>query len=201
MSESKNVGPAKNVWQVLIAAISGLLGFLVALFFRRRKDGNPIDQPEVVHLGTTITLPPNNQKGGRPLIVVERDLPAVIPQSTDPKNPDEFVPQRMFVNFEIVDAQTRLPVTDFSDSPIKAQFTYSEEQVKAAQRLVNSGSEHAKILAANTNMPILGFWDGTHWIKFTKDKHHLSYSSEITSGIATVVLTNWADPPLGWFPP
>lgn len=190
-TESKQSTPAV-LWLILLAVL-GILAVLLIWLFRRKQQTEPREPltVEFANVGVTVTVPDQ----GRRVVVVERDLPPAIPTSDQ----DDFRPERMLVNFEVLEAdRPNLPVTDFNP-PLKIQVTYTQAQVDAARK-----SEQRQFKAPVEGMPILGFWDGTRWISFKPDKHRLTYTPNYppeTGGVATVELDRWADPPLGWYPP
>jgi hypothetical protein len=48
---------------------------------------------------------------------------------------------------------------------------------------------------------ILGYWDGSQWIRF-KEKHHFKLEhigkDPSSGGFGVVVLSDWVDPPVAW---
>ena len=76
-------------------------------------------------------------------------------------------------------------VTHF-DPPLVLRMAYSAEDLKSAQ-------------AKKLDNPIFGFWDGSRWVRFTAEKHHVTYEpnphpTEEEAGYASVQLTAWSDP-------
>ena len=190
-NEPKQSTPAV-LWLIFLAVL-GILAVLLIWLFRRKQHTEPREPltVEFANVGVTVTVPDQ----GRRVVVVERNLPPTIPTSDQ----DDFHPERMLVNFEVLEAERpNLPVTYFNP-PLKVQVTYTQAQVEAARK-----EEQRQFKAPVTGLPILGFWDGTRWISFKPDKHRLVYTPNYppdTGGVATVELERWADPPLGWYPP
>jgi hypothetical protein len=191
-NESKQSTPAV-LWLIFLAVL-GILAVLLIWLFRRKQKTEP-REPLIVdfaNVGVTATVPDQ----GRRVVVVERDLPPTIPASDQ----DDFRPERLLVNFEVLEAdRPNMPVTEFNP-PLKVQVTYTQTQVEAARK-----DEQREFKAPVPGMPILGFWDGSRWISFKPVKHKLTYTPnyppESGGGVATVELERWADPPLGWYPP
>ena len=66
------------------------------------------------------------------------------------------------------------------------KMAYSAEDLKSAQ-------------AKKLDNPVFGFWDGSRWVRFTAEKHHLTYEphshpTDEEAGYASVQLTAWSDP-------
>jgi hypothetical protein len=75
-------------------------------------------------------------------------------------------------------------VTRF-DPPLTIRMAYTQEDLERARR-------------KDLTQPYFCFWDGCNWIRFTQEKHHLSYDDEHAegdiAGYATVQLSAWNDP-------
>ncbi len=192
---SRTSVPAWVVLVALAALVAALIALIVALLRRREQ---PAREPVVVRFPTanvTVTVPPQS----RPVMVVERYLPPLEELQSDQ---DEFKPKELLVNFDVVDAEYPQTPISFFDPPIMMEVEYTQAQVEAAQKDVETFRSYIKGQLEQP-MPLLGFWDGTHWILFTPRKHQLTYrpnEDPNTGGVATVKVSRWADPPTGWWP-
>ncbi|MBI5567216.1 MAG: hypothetical protein HY870_20120 [Chloroflexi bacterium] len=187
--------PGWIVFAVLVALIASLVALILSL--RRRRESPP-REPVVVRFPDaklTVTVPAQS----RPVLVAERPMPPL--EELDSPN-DEFDPTRLLVNFEIIDAENpQIPLTYF-DPPLVIEAEYTQEQVEAAQR---NADVFRKYTGGQVEvvMPLLGFWDGTHWILFTAGKNQVIYrpnEDPRTGGVLIAKVHRWADPPMGWWP-
>ena len=187
--------PGWLVFAVIVALAAAIIALIVSL---RRRDRLPPREPIVVRFPDaklTVTVPPQK----RPVPVVERPLPPL--EQLDSPN-DEFDPTRLLVNFEVIDAEDpQTPITYF-DPPLVVEAEYTLERVEAAQR---NAETFRKYTHGETDlvMPLLGFWDGTHWILFRSGKNQVIYrpnEDPKTGGVLVAKVYRWADPPIGWWP-
>jgi hypothetical protein len=105
------------------------------------------------------------------LSIVRLDLPN--PDKVPP-TPNTFIPTRLVVNFEVRKADDQTLVQQFSP-PMVLRVGFNEEELAAAAE----GQELK-----------LAFWDGSRWVVFTKEKHHL----ELHSTFAIALIRHWGDP-------
>lgn len=185
--------PGWIVVAVLVALVAALVALIISLLRRREHSSR---EPIVVRFpGLTVTVPPQS----RPVVVVERPLPP-LEQLDSPQ--DEFDPGRLLVNFEVIDAENPEVPLSFFDPPIAIEAPYTLEQVERAQRDVETFRKYTKG-QVDIAMPLLGFWDGTHWILFTPGKNQVIYrpnEDPQTGGVIVAKVTRWADPPIGLWP-
>jgi hypothetical protein len=96
----------------------------------------------------------------------------------------EFTPFRPVIHLRLEDAdQPGVEVTQY-DPPITIRVRYTAKDVRDA----------------GGRALILGFWDGTQWVKF-KEKHQFRLEEGKQGqpgGFGVVVLSNWIDPFVGW---
>jgi hypothetical protein len=196
---SKENQPRKSpaLWVTLVGAITALIALIVGLFTRRVRRSRKKAQTERSFLEAGVTV--SVQQQSRPVLIVERSMAPLEDLHSDH---DEFTPGQLLVNFEIVDAENPEAIIATFDPPITVKFAYSEAAVLEAQKL-SAGAKRSKPQSETIPMPLFGFWDGTHWVLFTAEKHRLTYTpNELpgTGGTATVTLYRWADPPTGVWP-
>jgi hypothetical protein len=133
--------------------------------------------------GVTVTLPWDYKVDGQWIVdavklPLEKEGP-VTKEDLDTfgllSNDDDFLPSRLVINFEIVDANTGELLTDF-DHPIRLQVALTEEEQTYPD------------LA-------LGFWHETagQWVAFTTSKHGFTWDDRF--GYAT--LSGWGDRRIG----
>ena len=118
-----------------------------------------------------------------------------LPMSKLASEHDDFTPSVLIINAEIVDARDeRTILTDF-DPPIEIQVKFPDTVIANARKRASqtkSAPSNDDVLAALQ----LGFWDGSRWVLFTKEKHNFRLLT--TGGIVGVVtLKKWGDPPVG----
>jgi hypothetical protein len=129
--------------------------------------------------GVTVTLPWDYKPGDQWLIaVVKLPLEQEGPVTKEElealgllSNGDDFLPSRLVINFEIVDASTGELLTYF-DPPIRLRVALTEEEQRYPE------------LA-------LGFWDEVvgRWVAFGDSKH----SFFLEGGFGYATLTGWGD--------
>jgi hypothetical protein len=107
------------------------------------------------------------------------EIPAGIPMSA---TPGVFRPLRQVINLKIVEVNhPSTVVTKFTPS-ITIRVRYDQKDLNAAK---NAGGDLS-----------LGYWDGTHWNRFTATHHFRleGWSKKEEKGWATVEISSWADP-------
>jgi len=213
MSNQNDPGPKAKAGKpvlLIIAVISALAGFIMWLL-RRLGRGEP-PQPKEITFPTarvTVTVSP---QGDKVPFVVERPIPPDA-ELEGTRSENDFMPQLPpIINFDVVD-ETNTPIGTFNP-PLKIELEYTAAQLTAARELAK------RILAARQQQstdlldlnvpkafnlddpkPLVGFWNGRAWKLFTPEKHGLVYTTSDTGGKVTLYVNNWADPPIGWFPP
>ena len=197
MSNENQPRKSPALWVTLVGAVTALIALIVGLVTRRARRSRTKTQAErsFLEAGVTVTV----QQQSRPVLIVERSMPPLEDLHSDH---DEFTPGQALVNFEVVDAENPEAIVATFDPPITVKFAYSEAAVLEAQKLTVSANK-SKRQSEAVPMPLFGFWDGTHWVLFTAEKHRLTYTpNELpgTGGTATVTLYRWADPPTGVWP-
>ena len=123
---------------------------------------------------------------------------------------DDFTPARFVMNLELVDPDDPSKILTHFDPKVTVEIPYIQQDLdRARKHLIDQAKKKAEAeKRANTSYEPtqaeilaaleLGFWDGTKWIKFTPQKHGYTIGRD---GKATVTLSEWADPPIGWGPP
>jgi hypothetical protein len=192
--QTRDTVPAWIVLVMLFALLAALIALIISLLRRRET---PEREPTVVRFpdaNLTVIVPPQR----RPVLVIERPMPPGPLESPD----DEFRPGTLLVNFEVIDAENPQIPLPYFDPPITIEAAYTIEQVERAQRDVETYRKYTHN-ETSVAMPLLGFWDGTHWIMFTPGKNQLIYRPNAdpkTGGVIVANVTRWADPPIGTWP-
>jgi hypothetical protein len=119
-----------------------------------------------------VTVP--MQANARALLISD---PLEFPEDT-PATPGVFELTRPVINFQVTEDDESTLVHNFSPPMVlRVQITEAEFlQVAAGYELK------------------LGFWDGTRWVPFTKEKHHF----ELHAHFAIALIRHWGDPGVGW---
>jgi hypothetical protein len=186
--------PGWMVLFILVALVAALIALIISLLRRREQ---PAREPIVVRFpgaNLTVTVPSQS----RPVLVVERPMPPGPLESPF----DEFRPGTLLINFEVIDAENPQVPISFFDPPITIEAAYTLEQVERARREVETFRKYTRG-ETDIAMPLLGFWDGAHWILFRTSKNQVIYrpnENPRTGGVMIVKVTRWADPPLAWWP-
>ena len=197
MSDQVTPGGSRNRLPAVLLAIIGVISAAIAVVIGllRRLQGKAPQVTRFRDTPLTVVIPYQ----GKSLRAVERPIPSF---ETLQSPQDEFRPAKPpSLNFEVVDAgHSDRTIAEF-DPPLILEIEFTEEQVKAAQEAAQAGKLPRSV--QQLAMPYWGFWDGSHWVVFTKEKHSLDYTpnGKTKSGvISTVKLKRWADPPIGWGP-
>lgn len=128
--------------------------------------------------GVTVEVPSQSKA----VKVETRPLP-----NNMPATPGVFSPGRILVNFVVVEENDPSKMVTAFNPPLKLTVQYTEEDT---HRATNAG----KALT-------LAFWNGSSWVPFTKAKHKFTLKPDGTGGgSATLEVSHWGDPPLGWGP-
>ena len=98
---------------------------------------------------------------------------------------DEFMADRLVINFEVVDAANYEIINTF-DPPMQLEVAYTAEDVAKANELENL---------------VLGFWNDEYWVAFTKEKHDFVLEGDSNGGIGIVKILSWGDKPIAWGDP
>ncbi len=119
---------------------------------------------------------------------------------------DEFKPSRIVGNFVIVNAKSPKIIEADLSPAIEVHITYGEEDVARLQKAY----EAYQLSQTDEPAPsaVVGYWDKTHWVKFTFETHALRWdpaepspNNNWTPATAIVQITYWPDPPLASGPP
>lgn len=96
----------------------------------------------------------------------------------------EFTPFRPVIHLRLEDADRPGEEVTQYDPPITIRVRYTAKDVKGA----------------GNRDPVLGFWDGTQWVRFkAKHQFRLEPSGKGGSGgFGVVTLSGWVDPPVAW---
>ncbi len=125
--------------------------------------------------------------------------------------PDDFSPDRIVMNLVFVDPDQPELVRGEFEPAVTLQVKFTDEELARARNaardaltsdeLKAGGPTEAQVLARLQ----LGYWDGSHWVEFSKDdpnrrkdlvvKGHDPYT--IKDGVATVRISAWADRQIG----
>ncbi len=195
---------------LIIIAIAVLVGFIVWLL-RRLGRSEPPPPKEITFPTARVTVTVSPQ-GDKVPFVVERPIPPDA-DLIGVRNENDFMPQLPpIINFDVVD-ETNTPIGTF-DPPLKIELEYTAAQLTAARDLaakINAARQQQsaelldldvpKAFNIDNPLPLVGFWNGRAWKLFTAEKHGLVYSTTDTGGKVTLYVNNWADPPIGWYPP
>ena len=68
-------------------------------------------------------------------------------------------------------------------------------------RFIPTDVENAK--KANSDEPVLAYWDGTTWVRFTHDEHEFTLyydQGKNDQGVGVVKIRHWGDPWIAWGP-
>jgi hypothetical protein len=129
--------------------------------------------------GVSILVPP--QDSGVTVIGVERDMPRSIPDRPN------FRLDRPVINFEIEDAEKTGAVLREFKPPFELRVRYTQDDLERAMK---------------AGRPLtLAFWDGEHWVLFTREKHDFELRPNTepgTGGTGFARISHWGDPPVGW---
>jgi hypothetical protein len=122
--------------------------------------------------GVLVTIP--NQAVARALLISD---PQAWPADAE-DTPGVFELTRPVINFHVTENDGSTIVHHFNPPLVlRVEITEAElEQVAAGHDLK------------------LGFWDGSRWVLFTKEKHHF----QIHSQFALALIRHWGDPGVGW---
>ncbi|MGD2039974.1 MAG: hypothetical protein PVH11_04055 [Anaerolineae bacterium] len=96
----------------------------------------------------------------------------------------EFAPRRPVLHLRLEEADEPGTEATHFDPPITLRVRYTAKDVHDA------GDEG----------PVLGYWDGSQWIKF-KEKHQFRlepHERGASGGFGVAVVSDWVDPPLAW---
>jgi hypothetical protein len=133
-------------------------------------------------IDVTITVPWQGKK----VKTVRKSKPA---EGSLKSGRDEFTPGRIVFDFDVVedvDATKHIPKFN---PPMTVKIAYTAADYQRAQ------AKHQDL--------VLGFWDGSHWVKFTAAKHKFQLvpnNPPSSGGYGLIELTQFIDPPTGWGP-
>ena len=207
-NQNKSGSKAGKPVLLIVALISAIAGFIVWLL-RRLLRGEQPQPKEVAFPAARVTVTVSPQNGVEPF-VVERPIPPD-EELQGTKEGNDFMPQLPpIINFEVVD-ETNTPITTFKPA-LKVVMDYTLAQAEAAkalaEKIIAAQREQAelpfdvpKAFNLNDPKPLVGFWNGSAWKLFTREKHSLEYSTNEYGGSVTLSVNDWTDPPIGWYPP
>ncbi len=101
---------------------------------------------------------------------------------------EPFEPNRPIINFDVVDVDTKAPITNFNP-PITLKLKFNFGDIKFALGELDDG----KIVA-------FGYWNGKVWTRFTVKDHRLElrlFEDPPWAGYGVVIVNNWDDPSIG----
>jgi hypothetical protein len=129
--------------------------------------------------GVSILVPA--QENGVTVIGVERDMPRSIPDRPN------FHPSRLVINFELEEAGKPGAVLMEFRPPLQLRVLYTQDDLDRAMK---------------AERPLkLAFWDGEHWVLFTREKHDFElqpFPETGTGGVGFARISHWGDPAVGW---
>jgi len=129
--------------------------------------------------GVSILVPP--QENGVEVNWAERGLPRSLPDSPI------FRLIRLVINFEIEEAGKPCAVLMDFKPPFELRVRYEQDDLEQARQVDGTLK--------------LAFWDGQHWVLFTREKHGFELQPDPppgTGGIGFARISHWGDPPVGW---
>jgi hypothetical protein len=134
---------------------------------------------------------------GRPVAVIAAPS---LPLDRMKSDRDEFTPDELVINVEVVDGHDQhIVLTDF-DPSVEMQFKLSPRQIEAARKLAVDQKKPAETPEDLAAVIKVGFWDGARWVLFTREKHGFQIVGSQDSLVAKVRLKKWGDPPIAWTP-
>jgi len=99
----------------------------------------------------------------------------------------KFVPQRLVINFGLVDEDDENNILTEFDPPIEVKIRYKQKDIETAEE----GKGNLR----------LAYWNGEDWEYFTEEKHGFRLvpnSKPGKGGYGYVKISRWGDPPLAW---
>ena len=99
----------------------------------------------------------------------------------------KFVPQRLVINFGLVDENDEDNILTEFDPPIEVKSRYKQKDIETAEE----GKGNLR----------LAYWNGEDWEYFTANKHSFNLvpnSKPGKGGYGYVKISRWGDPPLAW---
>lgn len=183
---------------VLLLMIIPMVVLLFAMFMNPSKKQQRSGEPVVAIFSdafTTVVVPWQ----GRAVAVVRAPM---VPLEQMKGEGNDFTPAELVINVEVVDAKdAHTIVTDF-DPAIEVEFKFPGTLIENASKLAARQEIKIGSAADFTSVIQLGFWDGTRWVLFTKEKHNYRIQGNASTGyVGKVNLKKWGDPPIGWNPP
>jgi hypothetical protein len=131
--------------------------------------------------GTVIVDIPDQ---GFPVDVVELPLPDINQLKVVSIG---FHPFRLVTNMQVVDTSQQNKEVQIFTQPIEIRVWYTADDYRIAK-------EARRELT-------LGFWDGTRWFRFTKNKHNFHWDpidKPASGGWGVINVTHWGDPTKSW---
>lgn len=182
----------RNQGSTIAAGILLLIILVILIAFGLRKGRRGGTQPQTVPFecqgeegetlactaeeeGVTVTVPWQGKK-----VQVEKLLSKNLDELLSEE--DEFLPTRLVINFEVVEAETRKPVDEFSP-PMELQVAYTADDYSSAD-----------------GKSVLGFRrDGPgRWVALTKKKHDFRLEGGPTGGYGFATVSDWDDVFIAW---
>lgn len=97
-----------------------------------------------------------------------------------------FKPIRVVFNFQVVDEDNPQTILTEFDPKFELRVRYTPADSRAAQAV---------------NKPLaLAYWDGSTWVKFTREKHEfrLEPDAQGSGGFGVAMIGSWGDPNIVW---
>ena len=113
-------------------------------------------------------------------------------EATEPNTPkdSEFQPKRLIMNVGLADAVYSKNYKKIFIGQLILHVRFTPQDVENA-------------LDANSTDPVLAYWDGTTWVRFTEEEHEFTLyydQGKDDEGVGIAKIRHWGDPEIAWGP-